>query len=53
MYLPVDQISKPMTGESGVFVVSVTNRTEPETAASETEAIRSRLKYYPGIEKQL
>ncbi len=45
MYLPVDQISKPMTGEAGVFVVSVTNRTEPETAASETEAIKSRLKY--------
>ncbi|MDX2432020.1 MAG: SurA N-terminal domain-containing protein [Bacteroides sp.] len=45
MYLPVDQISIPMTGESGVFVVSVTNRSEPETAASETEAIKSRLKY--------
>ena len=45
MYLPVDQISKPMTGESGVFVVSINNRAEPEAAASETEALRSRLKY--------
>ncbi len=45
MYLPVDQISKPITGESGVFVISVTNRTEPVAGASETEAIRSRLKY--------
>ena len=45
MYLPVDQISNPMTGESGVFVLSINNRTEPEVVASETAAIKSRLKY--------
>ena len=35
MYLPVDQISEPLVGESGVFVISVTNRTEPAPAESE------------------
>ncbi len=45
MYLPIDQISTPLVGESGVFVVAVSNRTEPEVGASETEAIKSRLKY--------
>jgi len=45
MYLPVDQISSPLVGESGVFLISVTNRAEPEPAASETQAMKSRLKY--------
>lgn len=45
MYLSIDQISTPLVGESGVFVVSVTNRLEPEVEASETEALRARLKY--------
>ena len=45
MYLPIDQISPPLVGESGVFVISVTNRTEPEVKASESQAIKSRLKY--------
>jgi peptidyl-prolyl cis-trans isomerase D len=44
MYLPVDQVSQPMTGESGVFVVSVSNRTEPASTEDES-AVRSRLKY--------
>jgi peptidyl-prolyl cis-trans isomerase D len=45
MYLPVDQVSQPMTGESGVFVVSVTNRNEPVDGAEDESAVRSRLKY--------
>jgi len=45
MYLPVDQVSQPMTGESGVFVVSVTNRTEPVAGTEDESAVRSRLKY--------
>lgn len=44
MYLPVEQVSQPLVGESGVFVVSVTNRTEP-TEAEDSEAVKSRLKY--------
>jgi len=45
MYLPVDGISKPLIGESGVFVVSVTNRIEPPLTEEVDEATRSRLKY--------
>ncbi|MCK5134779.1 MAG: SurA N-terminal domain-containing protein [Bacteroidales bacterium] len=45
MYLPVDQISEPMIGESGVFVVAVTNRTEPPVEETVDPAIKSRLKY--------
>jgi hypothetical protein len=45
MYLPVDQVSQPMPGESGVFVVSVTNRTEPATGTEDESTVRSRLKY--------
>jgi peptidyl-prolyl cis-trans isomerase D len=45
MYLPVDQVSQPLIGESGVFVVSVTNRTEPAAADQDTEQVKSRLKY--------
>ncbi len=44
MYLPVEQVSQPLVGESGVFVVSVTNRTEP-TEAEDSDAVKSRLKY--------
>jgi peptidyl-prolyl cis-trans isomerase D len=44
MYLPVDQISEPLVGESGVFVISVTNRSEPAPAETEYDAARSRLK---------
>ncbi len=46
MYLPIDQVSEPLVGESGVFVIAVTNRTE--AAANEREddmAVRSKLKY--------
>jgi len=45
MHLPAEQVSAPMVGESGVFVISVTNRAEVETADSETQALKSRLKY--------
>lgn len=45
MYLPLDQISRPMTGESGVFVISVTNRTEPIEGAEDQDAVMSRLRY--------
>jgi peptidyl-prolyl cis-trans isomerase D len=45
MYLPVDQISRPLVGESGVFVIAVTNRTEKVTGEGIDEATRSRLKY--------
>ena len=43
MYLPLDQVSKPMTGESGVFVVSVTNRTDALEGAEDENAVMSRL----------
>ena len=45
MYLPVDQISAPLVGESGVFVIAVTNRTEDVPAEGDDAATRSRLKY--------
>jgi len=45
MYLPLDQVSKPMTGESGVFVVSVNNRTDALEGAEDENVVRSRLKY--------
>ncbi len=45
MYLPLDQISAPLVGESGVFVIAVTNRTEDPTAAGDDDAAKSRLKY--------
>ncbi|MCD4710428.1 MAG: SurA N-terminal domain-containing protein [Bacteroidales bacterium] len=45
MYLPLDQISAPLVGESGVFVIAVTNRTEAVTAEGDDDDARSRLKY--------
>jgi peptidyl-prolyl cis-trans isomerase D len=45
MYLPQDQISKPLVGESGVFVLSVTNRTETPLEEEIDPAVESRLKY--------
>ncbi|MCK4750805.1 MAG: SurA N-terminal domain-containing protein [Bacteroidales bacterium] len=45
MYLPVDQVSIPMIGESGVFVLAVTNRTEPPLEEVIDPAVKSRLKY--------
>ena len=45
MYLPVDQISAPLLGESGVFVISVTNRTEDVQEEGADAAARTRLKY--------
>ena len=42
MYLPIDHISRPMTGESGVFVLSVTNRTVEEPV--EDPSVKARLK---------
>lgn len=45
MVLPVDRVSPPLVGESGVFVISVTNRTEPAPVDQVDPAVRSRLKY--------
>jgi len=45
MYLPVEQVSDPLIGESGVFVLSVTNRTEPPVVEELDPAVESRLKY--------
>jgi len=45
MYLPLDQISAPLVGESGVFVIAVTNRTEDPAAAGDEDASKARLKY--------
>jgi len=45
MYLPLDRISAPLVGESGVFVISVTNRTEDVQEEGDDAAARSRLKY--------
>ncbi|MEN8227065.1 MAG: peptidylprolyl isomerase [Bacteroidota bacterium] len=45
MYLPVDQISEPLVGESGVFVLSVTNRTEPAADEEIDPSVKARLKY--------
>ena len=45
MYLPENQISKPLIGESGVFVISVTNRTETEVPEAIDPAVKSRLRY--------
>ena len=45
LYLPLDQISEPLVGESGVFVIAVTNRTEPAPVEGEDEDAKSRLKY--------
>jgi len=44
-YLPLNQVSDPLVGESGVFVLSVNNRVEPPLVNSEQESIRSRLKF--------
>jgi peptidyl-prolyl cis-trans isomerase D len=45
MYLPVDQVSAPLVGESGVFVIAVTNRIEPVPVEGESDAARTRLKF--------
>jgi peptidyl-prolyl cis-trans isomerase D len=45
MYLPLDQVSEPLVGESGVFVIAVTNRTEAPVNEGEKIAARTRLKY--------
>ncbi len=45
LYLPLDQVSEPLVGESGVFVIAVTNRSEPAPAEGENEAAKARLKY--------
>ena len=45
MYLPVDQLSEPLVGESGVFVLSVTDRTEPAVDENPDPAVKARLKY--------
>ncbi len=45
MYLPVNQVSQPLVGESGVFVISVNDRTEPTTPAEDENAVRARLRY--------
>lgn len=45
MYLPENQISKPLIGESGVFVIAVTNRTEAEVSETIDPAVESRLRY--------
>jgi peptidyl-prolyl cis-trans isomerase D len=45
MYLPENQLSKPLIGESGVFVISVTNRIEPAPSETIDPAVESRLRY--------
>lgn len=45
MYLPLDQVSAPMIGESGVFVIKVNSRNAEESTEADLEAMRSRLKY--------
>lgn len=45
MYLPVNQVSQPLVGESGVFVISVNDRTEATTPEEDVNAVRSRLRY--------
>lgn len=45
MYLPLDQISAPLVGESGVFVIAVTNRTEDVETEGDEASTRARLKY--------
>jgi len=45
MYLPLDQISEPLVGESGVFVLSINNRSGEGQESDVDEATRSRLKY--------
>jgi hypothetical protein len=45
MYLPVDQISEPLVGESGVFVISVTNRTEDVQEEGDVISAKARLTY--------
>lgn len=45
LYLPVDQISEPLPGESGVFVLSVTGREEPTAGDNDMESMASRLRY--------
>ena len=45
MYLPENQISNPLVGESGVFVISVTNRIEPEVPETIDPDVKSRLSY--------
>jgi peptidyl-prolyl cis-trans isomerase D len=45
MYLPLEQLSSPLVGESGVFVINVTNRVEAELSETIDEATRSRLKF--------
>ncbi|MBN1133036.1 MAG: peptidylprolyl isomerase [Bacteroidales bacterium] len=43
MYLPVEKLSEPLTGENGVFVISVVNREEP--ASINLAEAETRLKY--------
>ncbi|HER08140.1 MAG TPA: hypothetical protein ENO20_04450 [Bacteroides sp.] len=45
MHLPPEEISKPLAGESGVFVISVTDRTEPGVPETIDPAVVSRLTY--------
>jgi peptidyl-prolyl cis-trans isomerase D len=45
MHLPENQISDPLIGESGVFVLSITSRTEPPPVEAVDPALESRLKY--------
>jgi len=45
MYLPENQTSTPLIGESGVFVIEVTNRTETEVTDVIDPAMESRLRF--------
>ncbi len=45
MYLPLDQISQPLIGESGVFVISLTSRNEVANVSEDENAVKSRLRY--------
>jgi hypothetical protein len=45
MYLPMDQISAPLVGESGVFIILVTNRTEESQEEGDDTAAQSRSNF--------
>ncbi len=45
MHLPLNQVSPPLVGESGVFVISVSDREEPAVDSEVDPATASRLRY--------
>jgi peptidyl-prolyl cis-trans isomerase D len=45
MYLPPNDVSEPLVGENGVFILSVIDRTEPPLTGEIDPAVKSRLTY--------